>query len=74
MLYFAFEDCFDECVYTEYITDISSTQLSEEFVSQLSRDGEQPNDEKFIRFSVYYKTYESSRIAYHGKVRAQFRS
>ena len=62
------EDCLDECRHVEYVSDVSTTQLSQAFLSRLSKGPTHNNETKYITFTVYYKNFDFTRIAYHGKV------
>jgi len=53
------EECLDECKYMEYTTDVSSTKMSEAYHKLKNFS---------ISFTVYYKTFDITKISYHGKV------
>jgi hypothetical protein len=61
-------ECLEECNYIEYIADITSTQLSDDYAKEMMRISVFPKETKFISLNVYYKTLDLSRVAYHGKV------
>jgi hypothetical protein len=57
------EPCLDECSHVEYIADVSTTKLSAAVLSDIGSLGD-----SFVTFSMYYRTFDVTRIAYHGKV------
>jgi hypothetical protein len=63
----AFEQCLDECNYVEYVTDVSTTKLSDKFIKGLFSH-RKSNISQVVSFTMYYRTFDVIRIAYHGKV------
>ena len=62
------EECLDECKLIDYTAKISTTKLPQttlDFKPTLFHD---PNDTNYVLFTVYYRTFDYTRIAYHGKV------
>ena len=55
------EECLDECNYIEYITDVSTIAMSDAYLKHFSVNAS-------ISFTVYYKTFDITKISYHGKV------
>jgi hypothetical protein len=63
----AAEKCLDECKYIQYITDVSTTRLTDSFIHELSSQ-KKLNISEVISLTMYYRTFDVTRIAYHGKV------
>ena len=62
------EECLDECKLIDYTVGISTTQLPQTTLNIMSTNYNDTNGTNFVSFTVYYRTFDYTRIAYHGKV------
>jgi hypothetical protein len=61
-------ECPDECDYMEYITDVTTTKLSETFLRAYIGGMADLNKNSYVLFTVYYRSFDITTISYHGKV------
>ena len=62
------EECLDECHLNEYVATVTTTQLSLAFITYLNSFTYTTDTTEFVSFTVYYRTFDNTVIAYHGKV------
>jgi hypothetical protein len=62
------ETCLDNCKAIDYVAKVSTTKLSKAFSQNLSLLAKNPNTTSYISFTVFYRTFDITRISYHGKV------
>ena len=65
------EECLDECHLNEYVATVTTTQLSLAFITYLNYLNSftyTTETAEFVSFTVYYRTFDNTVIAYHGKV------
>jgi hypothetical protein len=60
-------ECPDECDYMEYITDVTTTKVSETFLRGYI-GGMADLTKNYVLFTVYYRSFDITTISYHGKV------
>jgi hypothetical protein len=60
--------CLEECKAEDYAYDVSTTELSEAFINYHKKTLDSPVKDKYIAFTIYYKSFDVTKIAYHGKV------
>ena len=62
------DECSDECDFMEYVTDVTTTKVSDSFIQFLTQGLHDPAQNNFVGFTVYYRTFDVTQISYHGKV------
>jgi hypothetical protein len=65
-------ECPDECDYMEYITDVTTTKVSETFLREYVGGMADLTKNSYVLFTVYYRSFDVTTISYHGKVRTRF--
>jgi hypothetical protein len=60
--------CPDECDSMEYVTDVTTTRVSNSFIKDLMQGRQDLSQNSFVVFTVYYRTFDITTISYHGKV------
>ena len=62
------EKCLDECKLIKYNVYVSTTHLAKASMNIVSGLSEDLLGTNYAAFTVYYKSFDFTRIVYHGKV------